>query len=254
MQVSASALVFCCLASLLARADAQQPPKAEKQVGDWNKRFSASGPTQVSVICLVVALCVAVPLVAFKVHSRWCARRPPVDEGAANGEGARAGRVTKKKPKIVFPELPVNPYTARVGSAEVPDEFFCPISMEIMFDPVRCSDGCHVFERSYLVSALLASSTCPLSRAPMTVEDITTDDALRARIEGWVAENPRNQASDTSSERSSAPPSSTCGGTPRSHAVRDEHPNEPIYMEPAPLSDEFPVVVVHHPFAPSSPA
>ena len=82
-------------------------------------------------------------------------------------------------------------------SGEYP-EFRCPITMDIMRDPVMAPDG-HTYERSAIVQALAAKSVSPLTRQPMSAASLLPNHALRAAIEHWS----RPQA------KPSAPPPST---------------------------------------------
>jgi hypothetical protein len=74
-----------------------------------------------------------------------------------------------------------------------PSSFVCPLSLEIMDDPVM--DLCaHNFERREIEQWLTSSSSdnchschsyCPISRKPLTVQDLVRNDALAERIEKW---------------------------------------------------------------------
>jgi hypothetical protein len=68
-------------------------------------------------------------------------------------------------------------------------EFRCPITMDIMRDPVMAPDG-HTYERSAIVQALAAKSVSPLTRQPMSAASLLPNHALRAAIEHWYKSKP----------------------------------------------------------------
>ncbi|KAL7561113.1 hypothetical protein ACA910_009377 [Epithemia clementina (nom. ined.)] len=67
----------------------------------------------------------------------------------------------------------------------VPDEFVCPITQEIMVDPVLSRYG-QSYERKAIIE-WLASGThaCPLTRQPLSLQNLVTHHRLRMRIEAW---------------------------------------------------------------------
>jgi U-box domain len=67
----------------------------------------------------------------------------------------------------------------------VPTEFLCPITMEIMDYPVLSRHG-HNFERSAIVAWIEAGSgVCPMTRLPMKMSDLINNNALLREIEQW---------------------------------------------------------------------
>lgn len=74
-----------------------------------------------------------------------------------------------------------------VGLADMPlpDAFHCPVTMEVMKDPVVASDG-HSYERSTLVTLLQSRSRSPLTRAPLDPRIIVTNFNLRKRIRDFA--------------------------------------------------------------------
>ena len=64
-----------------------------------------------------------------------------------------------------------------------PAKFYCPISLKIMTEPVRCHEG-HNFERSEIESWLEADTRCPVSRHPLRCEQLVpSDDLLKSIVE-----------------------------------------------------------------------
>ena len=80
---------------------------------------------------------------------------------------------------------------------EIPHEFKCPISREIMTDPVVTSDG-HTYERSIIEQWFLTTTTSPLTglqvlnrtspntQLPLPNINLNPNHALRNRIETWL--------------------------------------------------------------------
>lgn len=64
----------------------------------------------------------------------------------------------------------------------------CPISMDLMTDPVVGSDG-HTYERSAIVEWLHSNRVSPLTRQAMTETDLQPNYALRSAIERWKLAN-----------------------------------------------------------------
>ena len=83
----------------------------------------------------------------------------------------------------------VSPATSPMNiEVDVPFEFLCPITNEIMKDPVTAADG-YTYEKRAIRSWLRRHSTNPTS--PMTNEKLTTvnlwkNDELRGRIEEFM--------------------------------------------------------------------
>lgn len=68
--------------------------------------------------------------------------------------------------------------------ASVPEEFLCPITLNIMKDPVVGSDG-HTYERSAITQWLQKNPNSPLTRAPMTAASLKPNRALKNAIERY---------------------------------------------------------------------
>ena len=74
-----------------------------------------------------------------------------------------------------------------VAIEDVPDEFQCPIMMEIMMDPVQLPGGI-IVDRSSIMQQLLNQGVNPFTRAPMSVKDLVPQPELKAKIQKWLAE------------------------------------------------------------------
>ena len=69
-----------------------------------------------------------------------------------------------------------------------PQFFLCPMSSEIMRDPVTCADG-HSYERTEIERWLSTHSTSPRTGAQLPNNVLTSNHALRNAIEEWLLAN-----------------------------------------------------------------
>eukprot|EP00035_Acanthoeca_spectabilis_P035523 m.35157 g.35157 ORF g.35157 m.35157 type:complete len:222 (+) comp7414_c0_seq1:199-864(+) len=72
---------------------------------------------------------------------------------------------------------------------EPPQCFTCPVTLDVMRDPVVGRDG-HSYERSGVEAALALNPYSPLTRQPMASTDLIPNHALRNAIQEWA----RNRA------------------------------------------------------------
>lgn len=68
---------------------------------------------------------------------------------------------------------------------EIPQEFLCPINLTIMKDPVIMPDG-QTYERKAIEKALKISPLSPITKKPLSMEDATTNYALKSMIEKFL--------------------------------------------------------------------
>ncbi|KAK7839040.1 e3 ubiquitin-protein ligase pub24 [Quercus suber] len=74
---------------------------------------------------------------------------------------------------------------------EVPQHFICPISLQIMKDPVTTITGI-TFDRESIEQWLLTSkkTICPVTKQPLPKDpDLTPNHTLRRLIQGWCTQN-----------------------------------------------------------------
>uniref|UniRef100_A0A7S2FUT8 U-box domain-containing protein n=1 Tax=Florenciella parvula TaxID=236787 RepID=A0A7S2FUT8_9STRA len=103
------------------------------------------------------------------------------DEGAEGAEGA---------------EGPMLPLKIQAGPVEVPPDMICPITREIMHDPVIALDG-FSYERE-AIAQWFSASLCqgeghlksPLTNETLDAHTVTPNHTLRKVIENFVSENP----------------------------------------------------------------
>ncbi|KAL7183530.1 hypothetical protein ACSBR2_025848 [Camellia fascicularis] len=62
--------------------------------------------------------------------------------------------------------------------------FYCPITGDIMVDPVETSYG-HTFERSAIQKWLADCNLCPITKSPLNASLLRTNKTLRKSIEEW---------------------------------------------------------------------
>lgn len=70
---------------------------------------------------------------------------------------------------------------------EIPEEFQCPLTSEIMKTPVRLPSGA-VCDRSSIERHLLNDQHDPFNRQPLRIEEVEDDLELKAKIEAWISE------------------------------------------------------------------
>jgi len=77
----------------------------------------------------------------------------------------------------------------------IPDEFLCPITGEIMVDPVNvCAEG-HIFERSAINQWSLTRNNCPTCRTPLGSH--RPERHLKQSISDWLVAHPQAGAGGT---------------------------------------------------------
>lgn len=67
---------------------------------------------------------------------------------------------------------------------ETPEDFFCPITQELMTDPVMSPDGQN-YEKAAIENWLSNHNTDPMTRSPLALDQLYTNTLLKAQIEAW---------------------------------------------------------------------
>ena len=85
------------------------------------------------------------------------------------------------------------------SSVKIPKGFFCPLTMEVMYDPVLDAEG-NTYERAALLEWLQKEHTSPISRQPLSEQMLNPNNALRDSIhefmgDKWVKERAVEHAS-----------------------------------------------------------
>ena len=73
---------------------------------------------------------------------------------------------------------------AAAGPSEVPDDFICPITAEIMTDPVSTSDG-FTYERAAITEWLRTKDTSPKTGAKLESTTLIPNHSLRSMIRAF---------------------------------------------------------------------
>jgi hypothetical protein len=75
------------------------------------------------------------------------------------------------------------------SSVEIPSNFLCPITLQMMVNPLMTRTG-FTFERAAILSWLeQGSGSCPLTRKPLTTSDLVSNRRLATQIRFWRERN-----------------------------------------------------------------
>ena len=72
----------------------------------------------------------------------------------------------------------------------IPDELKCPITLELMNDPVLCEDG-YTYERTAIMN--IPNSLSPMTRQPIDKSKLIPNRALKSAIERFISSNSQVQ-------------------------------------------------------------
>ena len=75
--------------------------------------------------------------------------------------------------------------------ASIPDEFMCPITLDIMKDPVLCEDG-YTYEKSAIMA--IQNSLSPMTRQPINKTKLIPNRALKNTIDRFLSSNTQYQS------------------------------------------------------------
>ena len=79
--------------------------------------------------------------------------------------------------------------TTSTNCTSVPSEFMCPLSHQLMTDPVWSVHG-ETFQREAILAWLdMENDYCPFSGKPLNMSDIVPNYALRTRVQMWIENN-----------------------------------------------------------------
>jgi len=74
-----------------------------------------------------------------------------------------------------------------------PPDFLCPITNEVMKDPVVASDG-HTYEKTAIEEWFRKSNTSPMTGVALEMKTVFPNFNLRSRIKDWVGSEQKNSA------------------------------------------------------------
>mmetsp|Transcript_45874 Transcript_45874/g.93880 ORF Transcript_45874/g.93880 Transcript_45874/m.93880 type:complete len:283 (+) Transcript_45874:91-939(+) len=89
------------------------------------------------------------------------------------------------KPEVVLPAAKARPDGYQIVDENTPESFVCPISMELMVDPVAASDG-HTYDRDDIERWLIKHNTSPLTNEELASKELVPDAALKQQIAEYV--------------------------------------------------------------------
>lgn len=72
--------------------------------------------------------------------------------------------------------------------ADAPDEFLDPIMSTLMTDPVILPSSHVTVDKTTIQRHLLSDQTDPFNRSPLTMDQVKTDEELKAKIKAWIQE------------------------------------------------------------------
>ncbi|KAG7088410.1 hypothetical protein E1B28_012407 [Marasmius oreades] len=82
---------------------------------------------------------------------------------------------------------------------EIPDEFLDPLMATVMRDPVILPSSRAIVDRSTIKSHLLSDTKDPFNRAPLSIEQVIPDTALKEKIEAFIAQRKEERKNSASS-------------------------------------------------------
>jgi hypothetical protein len=82
------------------------------------------------------------------------------------------------------------------GKQKVPPcNYICPLTLEVFEEPVNDICG-HSYERDAILSWLEIHEICPISRKPLSRDDVLPNHALKSRIQQWKSEHEHSEGAD----------------------------------------------------------
>ncbi|KAJ0391810.1 hypothetical protein P43SY_005423 [Pythium insidiosum] len=125
-------------------------------------------------------------------HDAMHTRLAGVIMAAASDAQQRAdsARVREMDELLVYMEELMSREEASMAPKEMPEYFVCPISMEIMHDPVSTPNGVS-YERRCIEEHLKKNGAIdPLTRKTLTLDMLRPNASLRAAIQDYLSHNP----------------------------------------------------------------
>ena len=104
------------------------------------------------------------------------------EDGYAMRQAAREAAQAKNAQEALLAAAPA------VIAVEPPDGLVCPITSELLVDPVLCADG-HSYERTSIEAWLADHDTSPLTGARLQYKLLVPNHALRKVAEEWRCAN-----------------------------------------------------------------
>ena len=71
------------------------------------------------------------------------------------------------------------------GKIEIPENFICPISKSIFYNPVILSDG-YTYEKKYIVEWITNNNKSPMTNIELINKNISSNILIRSMVREWV--------------------------------------------------------------------
>ena len=81
----------------------------------------------------------------------------------------------------------------------IPEDFVCPITKDVMEDPVLANDG-YTYERIAIMQYVVNEGKSPMTRQEMNEAQLMPNRALKSIIEKWRTENQTNEEGNNESQ------------------------------------------------------
>lgn len=93
----------------------------------------------------------------------------------------------KKKEEAPKPESALKIEPSIIEPEEIPEHFLCPITCEVLTDPVIASDG-HTYERKAIEGWFTKSDISPNTNLPLPNKELLPNHAVKGMIDAFKAE------------------------------------------------------------------
>lgn len=107
-----------------------------------------------------------------------------LDSHVTNGLKSLLYSLTKNELEVRF--SPFDELFPNLSCFKVPEDFICPITYEIMSDPVMCEDG-FSYERSAILEWFAKDkTTSPMTNCTLTSTTVFENNKLKREIENYL--------------------------------------------------------------------
>ena len=147
---------------------------------------------------------------------------PPVHREAAAAAAAAALIIftSSHLTQSIMPLQLIESSSDCSGSVDVPEEFLCPIGLEIMEHPVMNREGRN-FDRKSILDWLNAGNlTCPLTRKPLKPSELVPNHQLELRIRMWRMAHEEGYRTTSSSDTGAESKTAACGDDDKASSPR----------------------------------
>jgi len=107
--------------------------------------------------------------------------KPTTDKKSKEAEESKSKSKTDKKSKPKESPHKEDP----AEEEEIPEEFICPVTQDIMSDPVIAQDG-HTYERKNISEWVSKHGTSPITREQISKDIIIPNRVLKAQIDQYL--------------------------------------------------------------------